>query len=131
MKRTKKQVSFDSTNSEFNKMEFKTSNQKIECFVSFCFFTAGLLLLASIIFVITLSINPYLFTKDMITKVLYTTDKRTDVWSLPSCIYTQIFSSIKTIFSLFLGHFFLLLIFYKKGIMQLFSVDAIVVSKKC
>ena len=72
MKRTKKQVSFDSTNSEFNKMEFKTSNQKIECFVSFCFFTSGLLLLASIIFVITLSINPYLFTKDMITKVLHT-----------------------------------------------------------
>ena len=98
MKRTKKQVSFDSTNSQFNKMEFKTSNQKIECFVSFCFFTAGLLLLASIIFVITLSINPYLFTKDMITKVLYTTDKRTDVWSLPSCIYTQIFSSKKNWF---------------------------------
>ena len=67
MKQTKKLVSFEST-----KSEFKTSNQKIECFVSFCFFTSGLLLLASIIFVITLSINPYLFTKDMITKVLHT-----------------------------------------------------------
>ena len=26
---------------------------------------------------------------------MYTTDKRTDVWSRPSCIYTQIFSPTK------------------------------------
>ena len=57
------------------------------------------------------------------------TDKRTDIWFQPSCIYTQIFSPKKLVFSLFRGQkksfkFF----FYKKGIMQLFSVDAIVFS---
>ena len=30
---------------------------------------------------------------------VFTTDKRTDVWSRPSCIYTQIFSPKKTGFS--------------------------------
>ena len=50
------------------------------------------------------------------------TDKRTDVWFRPSCIYTQIFSPKKTVFSLFRGQ--------KKGIMQLFSADAIVFSYK-
>ena len=51
----------------------------------------------------------------MVTSALLdrTTDKRTDVWSRPSCIYTQIFSPKKTVFSTFSGS--------KKGIMQLFS----------
>ena len=31
--------------------------------------------------------------------ILMATDKRTDVWSRPSCIYTQIFSPKKTGFS--------------------------------
>ena len=31
--------------------------------------------------------------------IVWTTDKRTDVWSRPSCIYTQIFSPEKMIFS--------------------------------
>ena len=34
---------------------------------------------------------------------LWGTDKKTDVWSRPSCIYTQIFSSKKTIFFQFFG----------------------------
>ena len=63
-----------------------------------------------------------------------TTDKRTDVWSRPSCIYTQIFSPKKMFFSLFRGKkkgVFTFSVpkknlknFYKKGIMQHFSADA-------
>jgi hypothetical protein len=34
----------------------------------------------------------------MFGKTLWVTDKRTDVWSRPSCIYTQIFSPKKTWF---------------------------------
>ena len=42
-----------------------------------------------------------------------TTDKRTDVWSRPSCIYTPIFSPPKNVFLLFRGQIFVL-IFDKK-----------------
>ena len=51
-------------------------------------------------------------------------DKRADIWTRPSCIYTQIFSPKKTGFSL------LKLFFYQKCIMQLISADAIVFSNK-
>ena len=54
--------------------------------------------------------------------MVFCTDKRTDVWYQPSCIYTQIFSPKKPFF-----HFFGVKTFFcKKGIMQLFSADAIV-----
>ena len=58
-----------------------------------------------------------------------TTDKRTDVWSRPSCIYTQMFSPKKMFFSLFRGQK-LKKKNCKKGIMQLFSADTKVFSKK-
>ena len=46
-------------------------------------------------------------------------DKRTDVWSRPSCIYTQIFSPKKKLLFRF---FVIKKKFFFKGIMQLFSV---------
>ena len=55
------------------------------------------------------------------------TDKRTDVWSRPSCIYTQIFSP-----KMWFLHVFRVkkICFCKKAIMQLFSAATIVFSKK-
>jgi hypothetical protein len=61
-----------------------------------------------------------------------TADKRTDVWSRPSCIYSQIFSpkKKKMFFSLFGGKIFFEKNIIKKSIMQLFSADATVFSKR-
>ena len=60
------------------------------------------------------------------------TDNRTDVWSRPSCIYTQIFSPKKTGLFTFSGSNFYFLFNFVKNVscMQLFSADAIVFSKK-
>ena len=44
----------------------------------------------------TLNVN----NKNHRVQCMYFTDKRTDVWSQPTCIYTKIFSPKKTGFSL-------------------------------
>ena len=52
-----------------------------------------------------------------------TTDKRTDVWSRPSCIYTQIFSPKKTGLSLMKNTSKIFFDFFYLYYMQLFSAD--------
>ena len=58
------------------------------------------------------------------------TDKRTDVWSRPSCIYTQIFSPKKLVFPpiKILSKMFLTFVYLYS--MQLFSSDPKIFSKK-
>ena len=59
------------------------------------------------------------------------TVKRTDVWSRPSCIYTQIFSTKKSGFSPIKNTFqFILFIFVYLYSMQLFSADIKIFSEK-
>ena len=53
------------------------------------------------------------------TYLIRTTDKRTDVWSQPSCIYTQIFSAKKTGFSHIKNTIFFTFVYLY--FMQLFS----------
>ena len=61
---------------------------------------------------------------------VYLTDKRTDVWSRPSCIYTQIFSPKKPGFSPIKNTFQKILTFVYLYSMQLFSADPKIFSKK-
>ena len=57
------------------------------------------------------------------------TDKRTDVWSRPSCIYTQIFSPIKTGFSPIKNTLQFFFDFFYLYSMQLLSADHTIFSK--
>ena len=61
---------------------------------------------------------------------LATPDRRTDVWSRPSCIYTQIFRPKKTGSSPIKKYFSKHLIFVYLYFMHLFSVDPKIFLKK-
>ena len=58
------------------------------------------------------------------------TDKTTDVWSRPLCIYRGIISPKETDFFTFLGSKKVFEFVFRLFIMQFFSADAMVFSKK-